>query len=695
MIYRKCVIELTKTSVNQGQKHFTVLDEDYTLKVRVWGDNTVRVTVTPPDTKNSSPQLQTGIVELGKNVQKLNSKISQQNGKIWLKTGDLNVKYDGDHLKFYNNGQLILSEYVKRQSDVRRTVGIDEDIPYPDSDSYSLNYRPYLFKKNDFNNYTTELLLEGDPTEFISGLGGYQETHLNKNLNYYELMHRNSQTSIPLYLSSKNYGFIWNSSAVGEVFFGKNIKKWTAFNDCSIDYLVTVGKCPKQILEQFSNMLGRAPMIDTSLLGLWQSKLRYQTLEELKEVVQGYNTRKVPLSVIVIDYFHWPAQGDFKFDLNYWSGIKDFADQLKEQGTQLMVSLWPTIEKESENYNLYHQEKMILTSKEGNDIIFNGAKILDFSNPDTRELVRDLLKNNYLDNNVSLFWADQAEPEMNYYDHAQYQSYEGDFNLHASKYPYYYIKTVRKVLSDKGAPTLIRSAWFNSQKYGALAWSGDIDSSFDSLRRQIQVGLNMGVSGIPWWTSDIGGFHSGDSNSGYFKELLIRWFQFATFSPILRMHGDRQPHTPKIGEKGGGVRTSGGPNEIWSFGPLVESILKKHVSIRQKLKPYLIHVYKETSKYGYPIMRPMFLEYPHDPQAWKETYQYLLGSDLLIAPVVDHKATQLEVYLPEGNTWVNLIDNKEHEGGTVISQQVTLEKLPVYYRKDTQFEKVFKQIYRK
>ncbi|PMC58965.1 glycosyl hydrolase family 31 [Dolosicoccus paucivorans] len=687
---------MTEISVDKKKKSFSILKEDHTLIVRYWGDNTVRVTVTPRHKNKKNLDSPTGIMELEKNIQKTNPEVVRDAQKIWLRTGDLKVKYNGEHLEFYNRNKLILSEYSRIQSDVRRTIGIDEEVPYPEDDSYSLNYCPYSFKKNSLGNYSTELLLEGDETEVITGLGGYQESNLNKNLNYYELMHRNSQTSIPIYLSSKNYGFIWNSSAVGDVFLGKNIKKWTASEDYKIDYLVTVGNGPKQILRQFSNMLGTAPMIDTNLLGLWQSKLRYQTLEELKQVAEGYKKREVPLSVLVIDYFHWPAQGDFKFDFNYWNGIKKFADQLKEQGTQLMVSLWPTVEAESENYDLYRKEKMVLTSKDGkNNVVFNGAEILDFSNPSTQKFIKGLLRRNYLDNGISLFWADQAEPEMNIYDHSRYQSYEGDFHIYASKYPYYYVKTVHGALPNDKSPTLIRSAWFNSQKYGALAWSGDIDSSFDSLRRQIQVGLNMGISGIPWWTSDIGGFHSGDSNSEYFKELLIRWFQFATFSPILRMHGDRQPHTPKIGETGGGVRTSGGPNEIWSFGSSVEETLKKYINIRHKIKPYLMHVYEEASKYGYPIMRPLFLEHPEDSKAWNDSYQYLLGSDLLVVPVTEYKATQLEVYLPEGNEWISLIDNTTYEGGTIIHQQVTLEEIPIYYKKNSQFGEIFEQIYGK
>ncbi len=168
----------------------------------------------------------------------------------------------------------------------------------------------------------------------------------------------------------------------------------------------------------------------------------------------------------------------------------------------------------------------------------------------------------------------------------------------------------------------------------------------------------MGISGITWWTSDIGGFHSGNSQSPVFKELMIRWFQFAVFSPILRMHGDRQPHTQKIGNSGGGVRTSGGPNEIWSFGEEVEGILTRFIHIRTRLKDYIRDVYNESATKGLPIMRSLFIEFPDDPKSWEETTHYLFGSDLLIAPVVTEGATHIPVYLPKGCNWIQVFTKK-------------------------------------
>ena len=137
-------------------------------------------------------------------------------------------------------------------------------------------------------------------------------------------MQRNSQTSIPFYLSNKNYGFIWNNASVGEVTFSKNQKKWTSTGTEAIDYIVIVGENPKSILESFTTMIGKAPRMSNNLLGLWQSKLRYQTLNEVEEVYNRYKERKINLSVLVIDYFHWTADGDFEFDFKYWKGIHKF-----------------------------------------------------------------------------------------------------------------------------------------------------------------------------------------------------------------------------------------------------------------------------------------------------------------------------------------------------------------------------------
>lgn len=678
--------------VEVTQNSFVVRQGNQNLIVQEWGKNTVRITCSRNELENINKSQR--IEELNKNIESSFS-ILKEESQLVLLNNDLKVVYDGEKLVFYYRENQVLKEFSRKQSQVRRTIGIDDHIPIVDAPSSSLNLSPREFHFRSQNTYQAILRFEGDEHEKIFGLGGYQEENLDKNLGSYELMQRNSQTSIPFYLSNKNYGFIWNDASVGEVNFSKNQKKWTSFSTDAIDYLVTVGETPKVILESFTEMTGRSPEMNSDLLGLWQSKLRYQTIDEIKEVYEQYLKRKVHLSVLVIDYFHWTADGDFEFDLNYWQGIKELSKALKETNTQFMVSLWPTVTKESKHYREYVNNQMIIQAKEGSSALFDGKDILDFSNPKTALKLQDLLDKNYRKNEINLFWADQAEPEMDRYEHHRYSVYEGDFSKVANRYPYHYLKAVQS--SNQPArninPVLIRSGWFNSQKYGGLAWSGDIESSFASLRKQIQIGLNMGMSGISWWTSDIAGFHSGDSESSSFQELMIRWFQFAVFSPILRMHGDRQPHTQRIGESGGGVRTSGGPNEIWSFGPKVERVLTKFTQIRENLKPYIASVYQESTEYGYPLMRSLFFEFPEDKKTWSETTNYMFGSSLLIVPVVEEAVKEVEVYFPEGQTWIDVFSNEQFYGGQTYNIRLSLEQIPVFCKSGTLLEKELIEIF--
>lgn len=669
---------------------FTVKSRDFILEVREWGKDTVRIVCSPNHAPFYKPK--NGIEELNKNI---NSEVSinENEDTIKLINNDLTVIYDGNKLTFYNKDEKILEEFSRKQSNVRRTIGIDDHIPIEELPSSSLDISPREFSYQSENSYKTVLRFEGDEEEKLFGLGGYQEKNLNKNFGTYELMQRNSQTSIPFYISNKNYGFIWNNSSIGEVSFSRNQKKWTSENSHCIDYLVTIGESPKQLLENLSEMTGRSPDIDNRLLGLWQSKLRYQTLSELKEIYNEYKKRNIHLSTLVIDYFHWTADGDFEFDNRYWDGISQFAKDLKETNTELMVSLWPTVTSDSKYYDYYRNNQMLIRSVHNKDQMFDGKEILDFSNPLTVKHFQKVLSNNYRENGIYLFWADQAEPEMGHYNHKEYLVYDGSLEKLANKYPYHYIKAIKQDEKSKSLPTLIRSTWFNSQKYGALAWSGDIDSSFDSFKRQIQIGISMGISGIPWWTSDIAGFHSGDSESSAFKELMIRWFQFAVFSPILRMHGDRQPHTQRIGPDGGGVRTSGGPNEIWSFGEEVETILSRFIKIREQLKEYISDLYKESSEKGYPLIRSMFFEFPHDSKSWEDTTQYMFGSDLLIAPVVEEGIEEMEVFLPQGQIWREVFTGKKYTGGKSYTIPVTIETIPVFSKQGTTIDKNIKNIF--
>ena len=287
---------------------------------------------------------------------------------------------------------------------------------------------------------------------------------------------------------------------------------------------------------------------------------------------------------------------------------------------------------------------------------------IDVSNPATREFVWSKLKENYVDNGVDGFWFDLSEAEIKPEHFDNLITYRGSGEMTALMYPYDYAQLVYDGLRSMGRDdivTLIRGAYLGSQKYASLVWSGDIPSTFESLRHQVKAGLNMAMCGIPWWNTDIGGFYGGNTRSDYFRELIVRWFQFGLFCPVMRLHGDRVRHDAPMDI----IRPSGDPNEIWSFGERNFEILKDILKLRENLRPYIGEQMKTASERGWPIMRPMFFAYPEDPVCWTVDDQYFFGDDILFAPILDQGQTSRKVYVPEGE-WVLTKDGTVYTQGT-------------------------------
>ena len=239
-----------------------------------------------------------------------------------------------------------------------------------------------------------------------------------------------------------------------------------------------------------------------------------------------------------------------------------------------------------------------------------------------------------------------------------------------------------KAEGEKEILSLVRCAWAGSQKFGALTWSGDIHSSFRAMREQLQAGLSMGMAGIPWWTSDIGGFVGGDISDPYFKELLVRWFAWGAFCPVFRMHGERSPWYEREQEFINNVRqlTSGQDNEVWSFGEDNYEILKKYLFVRERLRPYIRECMRQASETGAPVMRPMFFDFPQDKICWETEDQYMFGADLLIAPVMEMGMRERSVYLPAGLSWTEAYTGRQYAGGERIVVDAPLDVLPVFVR---------------
>ena len=605
-----------------------------------------------------------------------NCKIEVKGEEAFITNGKITCRIlDNGELKFYNaKGDILTEEYNRTRTvyEVRDHFESALEIvsrsfdPFPAADDYKLTVR-----------------FEAYDGEKFFGMGQYQQPFLDLKGCIIELAQRNSQSSVPFMLSNRGYGLLWNNPAIGHVTFGKNLTEWIAESTKQMDYWITAGDTPAEIEEAYADVAGKAPMMPEYGLGFWQCKLRYQTQDEILEVARRYKKENIPIDVIVVDYFHWPHEGDWTFDTDYWPDAKAMVDELREMGITLMVSVWPTVEEESVNYPEMMEKGYLTRAEYGSRMTMLGhASFADMTNPDGRKFVWETLKKNYYDKGIHLFWLDEAEPELTHYEYKHYRYFAGADVEVGNMYPREYAKMAYEGMQEAGQENivnLIRCAWAGSQRYGALVWSGDIDSSFKSLRNQLRAGLNMGLAGIPWWTTDIGGFHGGNIYSDKFKEVFARWFAFGCFCPVMRLHGFRQPFKKPLGTTGGGKQMSGAENEIWSYGPEIFEICKKYIALREKLRPYTRKLMQDAHEKGSPVIRPLFYEFPEEACAWDIDDEYMYGPEILVAPILYENAREREVYLPEGR-WINVNDGTEWEGGKTITAPAPIECIPVFVK---------------
>ena len=638
--------------------------------IEAWGENALRIRSTK---ECQMPQEDWALINKGKRevqIEYAENEASISNGKIKAV-----ISNHGKVMIYNSDGKLLLEEYARNRKDVldKKCSAIEIE---------AREFRPIVG-----GDYHLTVRFESlDKDEKIYGMGQYQQPYLDLKGLDLEMAHRNSQASVPFAISSLGYGFLWNNPGVGRVVFGKNIMSFEAYSTKAMDYWVVAGDTPAEIEEAYASVTGTVPMMPEYGLGFWQCKLRYQTQEELLEVAREYKRRNLPIDLIVIDFFHWPKQGEWKFDPVYWPDPDAMVKELKDMGIELMVSIWPTVDKTCENYDEMLEKGYLIRTERGFRVglDFQGATIhYDATNPEAREYVWEKAKQNYYSKGIKVFWLDEAEPEYTAYDFDNYRYHRGTNLQIGNTYPVDYAKTFYEGMQKEGQQNivnLLRCAWAGSQKYGALVWSGDIASSYESMRNQLAAGLNMGIAGIPWWTTDIGGFHGGNPNDPAFRELFTRWFEWGTFCPVMRLHGDREPRQPQFGTTGGATCCSGAANEVWSYGEEVYEICKKYMLLREKLRPYTRILMEEAHEKGTPVMRTLFYMYPEDKKCWEIEDEYLYGSDILVAPILYAGQTTREVYLPKGENWIEYATGKLYEGGQTIIAVAEIDTIPVFLK---------------
>jgi alpha-D-xyloside xylohydrolase len=546
------------------------------------------------------------------------------------------------------------------------------------------------YPRNPDGSHGVEVILDAFEGERLYGLGQHTIGRLDLKGSVIDLLQRNSQVAVPAVVSSRGYGMFWNSPSVGRVEFAANRTRWVAHRAGQVDYFIYAGATPGQVLRRFHELTGFAPPLPSWASGYWQSNSYYPDQRTLLEAAREHLRRGLPLSAMFVDYMHWTRLGEWEWDRDKWPDPEQMVAELRQWGVELMVAVWPHVNPLSKHYQELRDRGLLVTGADGDPAIFSFADrqtpegadlaLLDLTNPQARRFYWERIHEGYYRIGVRAFWLDASEPELTaapgclFEDESRYHLGHG--TEVSSLFGLQDARAVREGLDSIGdteSMLLVRSGWAGIQRYGAAIWSGDIQSTWESLRLQVPAGLNMMVSGIPWWTSDIGGFFGLEEDG--FEELLVRWFQFATFWPIVRMHGNRHPDFFNAG-----IFSAGGPNEIWSFGDRGYQAMKGLLFLRERLRPYVHRVLDRTCQQGTPPVRPLWFEYPDDDQGLVIADQFMLGSDLLVAPVLHQNAQSRAVYLPAGQHWRNAWTGEVHAGGQWIEVPAPLELIPLLVR---------------
>ena len=585
---------------------------------------------------------------------------------------------------------------------VARGLGPTLELAFEDTETGEVlleEQMPHILYPNTRNHdavegalWRIETCFRAHPGERFYGLGQHQHGRLDQKGCVIDLLQMNTEVVIPFLVSSRGYGLVWNTPGTGRVELAENRTRWVLDASPQLDYAVIAGPEPARILEDYAELTGRPPVMPDWALGFWQCKLRYSTQDEVLEIARDYHRRGLSVGCFVIDFFNWTRGGEWKIDPAAFPDPAAMVAELEQMGMRPMISVWPAVNSNAATFAEMRDAGFLVEHRRGVqassvfvDANSDGLVPLSFydaTNPAARDYHWDRVREGYARYGFGAFWLDANEPEA-YPAHPDNHRYHaGDGRAVTNAYPLLHQQGYAEHMAEDGIEDgvlLSRSAWLGTQRYPVVVWSGDVQSTFADLARQVRAGLNMAMSGISWWTTDIGGFKGGDIRDPAFHELLVRWFQYGVFCPVFRLHGFRQDSAgdPRLGRE---FLFGGADNEIWSFGPEVEAQLTACLALREHLRPYLAEQMRTAARTGLPPMRPLLLEFPDDGAAWEVEDQFMLGPDLLVAPVLEAGATAREVYLPRGETWHDAWDGASHPGGGRIRAEAPISRIPVFRR---------------
>lgn len=551
----------------------------------------------------------------------------------------------------------------------------------------------------DRHAYHTKLEFEWAPDEALYGLGSHEEGMFNLRGRHQYLFQQNMKAVVPVLVSTRGYGVFFNSCSLmtfHDDAFGSYV--WSDVDD-ELDYFFVVGPEFDDIVSQLRSLTGDAPMLPKWAFGYIQSKERYASQQELVDIVREYRARALPLDCVVLDWKSWTGDlwGQKSLDPERFPDPDRMTADLHALNARLMVSIWPIMRPGGNDWREFKEQGLLL----GNQATY------DAFNPVARACYWKQANTGLFSHGIDAWWCDCTEPfesdwqgavkpepeermRINTIEAKRYLDPEviNAYSLHHSEA----IHTGQRNTTDsKRVVNLTRSAYLGQQRYGTVTWSGDVSATWDTLRRQIADGLNFCATGLPYWTTDIGGFFvqrkpelwfwNGDFDGGAadlgYRELYVRWFQYASFLPIFRSHGTDTPR------------------EIWRFGepgePMYESLVR-FLHLRYRLLPYIYSLAGWTTQRAYTPLRALPFDFRHDRAAHDIGDQFMFGPALLVCPVTrpvaygpgSHPlgavAPTRSVYLPTGATWIDFWTGRRFEGGQKIEVTASIDVLPLFVR---------------
>ncbi|KQU47521.1 alpha-glucosidase [Sphingomonas sp. Leaf339] len=506
----------------------------------------------------------------------------------------------------------------------------------------------------------------------IHGLGQHQAGLLDYRGNTVRLQQANTDVGVPVLVSTAGYGLFWNNPGVTDVAVdipqAVNRIMFRSQAGSGVDYFLFAGPGVDDIIGAYRQLTGQAPMMARWTWGLWQSKERYASQADLLGVAANYRRLGIPLDAVVQDWQYWkPGEwGSHRFDPARFPNPGEMMDMLHRQHIHSIISVWPHFDVGLDTTKALDAVQGLYAPTYPNVYPAGQGRWYDAFSAPARALYWRQISERIGALGFDGYWLDGSEAELGgrWGEMRDTSTAAGPGAIVYNAYPLMHTMAVHDGMAhdmpDKRPIILTRSAWAGQQRNAAVTWSGDVAGRWDVFRRQVPAAVNFSMSGIPYWSADIGGFFGGNPKDAAYQELFTRWLQFAVFNPMFRIHG------------------TGDGKELYNFPEAARGPLLDAVALRYRLLPFLYAQSWQVTDRGASFLYPLGMAFPGDEAVRNVPDEYMFGASLLVSPVLEKGATTRNVVLPAGRDWYDFWTGQRQPGGRRIAVAAPIGHLPLH-----------------